>query len=652
MSTVSDFLGQHGVMLIGGVTALLSAGTLAVVMQRSPAHRQRLGETVIAATLLWVVLACIPLPRWHRQALKPTESASIAPIPAIVPADRLHETAARIDIAAQSSVDKSGVGQKYVVAEASTRAASLSPAQVSAGLYVGGAASLGAWLLLGHVLLWRMLARSEAADDCLSELFRACMNESSVRRARLRISSKPTRPLSFGILRPTVVLDDQTAASQNAGRLRQIFRHELAHLKRHDACGNALFNFAMILLYFHPLYWWLRSRTFLARELVADAQAAAASDRLAYASDLLALANSSRAPRRRAMAAVGMFIFTNNLSRRIAMLVQPRQSWQTRCSPSWCLGTLALSAATIALMSLFLGAGPAIAQTAQESQQDTKKSDRIAKEEAARLDLQKLAADQDQAMADLIARRAALQQAQAQLKATESQLQVLQKQLADAQDVKVAKSNKAGNRAASDYDVRLNENQLELDEAELDRVTVDYKRKEELHQNRAISPVDLDQAKFDVQAAALKVKRDQIELERARAETQPNQPLPGNRQLDKTSATVSGQLDLINLAESYANAVGEVRLARAKLNAARNASDPRELALAQAEAQNALGKYQMLRQIAEVATEGALSAVKTYRKGFESGAVSSSELAQVVERSRILDRILQSTPDTTTEPRK
>ena len=56
-----QFLATHGLMLLGGSTALMSAGAVALAAQRSPAHRQRLGELTLLCTLLWSICACVPL---------------------------------------------------------------------------------------------------------------------------------------------------------------------------------------------------------------------------------------------------------------------------------------------------------------------------------------------------------------------------------------------------------------------------------------------------------------------------------------------------------------------------------------------------------------------------------------------------------------
>jgi hypothetical protein len=59
-----EFLAAHGPMLLIGATALLSGGTIAIILQRSPIHRQRIAELTLICVPVWAALACIPLPRW------------------------------------------------------------------------------------------------------------------------------------------------------------------------------------------------------------------------------------------------------------------------------------------------------------------------------------------------------------------------------------------------------------------------------------------------------------------------------------------------------------------------------------------------------------------------------------------------------------
>src|SRR3989442_263311 len=77
MSGLNAYLAEHGVMLLSGVTALLVTGVFGTAIVRSPLHRQRICELTVLATVMWIVLACVPLPRFDLHANR-TASASAA----------------------------------------------------------------------------------------------------------------------------------------------------------------------------------------------------------------------------------------------------------------------------------------------------------------------------------------------------------------------------------------------------------------------------------------------------------------------------------------------------------------------------------------------------------------------------------------------
>src|SRR5205807_1326723 len=65
ISSIWAFVLAHGLMLLAGGSAMLLAGAVAAWMPRSPLHRQRIGEMTLLCTLVWLLVACVPLPRWH-----------------------------------------------------------------------------------------------------------------------------------------------------------------------------------------------------------------------------------------------------------------------------------------------------------------------------------------------------------------------------------------------------------------------------------------------------------------------------------------------------------------------------------------------------------------------------------------------------------
>ncbi len=63
MSAFIEFLATNGYPLLLATAVLLAVGSLAMILHRSPGHRQRIGEAAIAATLILIALAVLPLPR-------------------------------------------------------------------------------------------------------------------------------------------------------------------------------------------------------------------------------------------------------------------------------------------------------------------------------------------------------------------------------------------------------------------------------------------------------------------------------------------------------------------------------------------------------------------------------------------------------------
>ncbi len=161
-------------------------------------------------------------------------------------------------------------------------------------------------------------------------------------------------------------------------QLRQILLHELAHLRQGDQRGRVLFNFALPLLYVHPLYWWIRSRTYLAAELLADDWAAGHSSTTTYAGELIALVKEQG---RRGMAhvgTVGIFSSPTQFYRRMEMLVRRKTPLMTRCTRRWRLLTTVAAMLCVLLLSGLLGVG--LVQADSDSEENTTTTETTATE--------------------------------------------------------------------------------------------------------------------------------------------------------------------------------------------------------------------------------------------------------------------------------
>ncbi len=397
MTETLHFLETHGGMLITGASALLVVGGVALLLHRAPINRQRAGELTIVAVMAWMLIACIPLPRFSTSELLPQTPPPAAakdipdqppitnpPVPAAIAqeqsadeAARIHETAEILEQLAQLDAEQTVLppvdidlplndSRPTFEANAAVVAAPMiapSPGaalavdgfswrQIVAALYLGGAALCVAWVVLGWLLLFRLTRLAISPHGWLRDLYTSLSSEPL---PRLLVSSKCRRAFSCGWWRPTIMLPLECCEESRADQLRQILLHELAHLQQGDQRGRVLFNLALPLLYVHPLYWWIRSRTYLAAELVADDWAAGHSSTTAYAGELIALVKEQG---RRGMAhvgTVGIFSSPTQFYRRMEMLVRRQTPLMTTCTRRWRLLTTLTAAVAVILLSSTLG---------------------------------------------------------------------------------------------------------------------------------------------------------------------------------------------------------------------------------------------------------------------------------------------------------
>lgn len=362
--------------LLCGSTALLAAGCLAAWCARRPIQRQRIGETAMLAVAAWLALAVVPLPRWARTdkgarqeiadvpGLAPValpvdapRAVAKSPIPASAdppPAPSpgvapefigTHETAAELPmteaaaaVAPSASPATTSPAPSPAPDAASDDVAAQSPdwRQLAAAGYLFGAAAAASWLLLGRALLMRLMRQSTPAPAWLAKLFAQVHGGEPA--ARLVVSRRCTRPMSFGVWRPTIVLPESLCQPRHASRLAHILRHELAHVNQGDARGRLLFNALFPALYAHPLYWQLRLRARLACELIADDLAARHSSPRDYARELLTLAKADERRCLPWLSTLGIWSSPTQFYRRMSQLLERPTPLATCCTRRWQVG--------------------------------------------------------------------------------------------------------------------------------------------------------------------------------------------------------------------------------------------------------------------------------------------------------------------------
>lgn len=724
-------------MLLIGATALLSGGMISVCLQRSPIHRQRIAELTLICVMVWAALACVPMPRWSA----PVDVAPAAPArfsidhggvkPSGKPQPGTRITQKGIETGTQlvSGID---AGSQLVSKKlAASRYSSIGPARsarekvvgsfvpeikaaafdaqpaikavATAGesrlqrvlanvvvrLYLVCAAGCAAWLLMGHLLLWRVTRRARAPEDWLADLFEGACRAIGAGHTRLLVVSTSLRPVSCGIIRPTVLLGREDCSLSHAQRLRQVLLHEASHLRQRDAWGNALFNLAMPLLYFHPLYWLLRWQASLARELVADDLAAAAStNRAAYVLDLLELARARRGHRRLLPATIGIFRSPSHFYRRMHMLMHRTTRLEPRCSTAWkfastaaCAGVLLVAIATVGVRRVAAAtdstpateATPAASDRAVADAPPADPSDHAkADSQRQHLELQiKLRKEQHDALDRIRASEAMRQQLQAQLEQSQAQIEVLRAQLAVMQAQSEIGDHQSrqgqdtrGSQAAPQqqprYPGHANDGTAAEVQAKVNALIVKKIQDEgvKLHNwgelNEMIRRTYPDVAGREATVDDWNVSKKFLQKFIERPATQlPGYagpaPMDNQRQQaekpERLSAAVGAlrpTLDLVALASSYADALGNIDAAKEELDA--SPADRHELVAAKAKLAVAQQKARLFHSIAQAALEQAEQELALYQKQFQAGLAPPGDAMEAEGRVRILTLILKSTP--------
>jgi TonB family protein len=166
-----------------------------------------------------------------------------------------------------------------------------------AGLCAAGAAFGILQMLFAFVALGR-LRRSAATFDA-SDLVRDA-------EADILESDRCTMPMTFGVLRPVVMLP-AGAADWNPERLRCVLLHELAHVRRGDVATHLIGRTALALYWWNPLAWFAWRQFLKERERATDDlvlhDGARASD---YAGHLLEIARTLQPAPATAWAAIAM----------------------------------------------------------------------------------------------------------------------------------------------------------------------------------------------------------------------------------------------------------------------------------------------------------------------------------------------------------
>jgi beta-lactamase regulating signal transducer with metallopeptidase domain/protocatechuate 3,4-dioxygenase beta subunit len=357
-------------------TVLLLIGLVVIYRLKQPSRRMAVARSIVVGLAALAVLATAPnWPRINAVNWPATEASSVAFVATSPVLIETHPEApaqpAPMGIAIHWPVEARTVlplppthlaKQMRSVATGNGRSWRLI---LGAAFMIGAALNL-AWLALGAIQVIRLRRTAYAITPRLETLLARVSPERDP-APQVCLSRQIELPVAIGVLRPTIVLPDDFAASEPEERLEAALAHEWAHIRNGDLRWLAVLRLLNVLLFAQPLFWWLRREVRADQEALADAAASAihGDDRIAYAETLVRWARSTtrRRPSAMASAALALWERPSTLHRRVRLLLDPHSRVEQHTSRRWKLGAAALGlSGTLLLSTLTLRPPAATAQ--------------------------------------------------------------------------------------------------------------------------------------------------------------------------------------------------------------------------------------------------------------------------------------------------
>ncbi|MEI4505729.1 M56 family metallopeptidase [Sphingopyxis sp. CCNWLW253] len=239
------------------VVVALTLGLLRLARSRSAGERSMIAHAGLMA-LLALPAAILLLPQW-------------APLPAswsFEPAAPIVQTATT----GGSAIDPAPAATSVpvVVEGAGSTPIVFSWSDLAPFLYLVPLALLSGVMALAVVRLFAMRGRAEILVErsWLSALAEAQRRMGFKHGTALLVSNELRSPISWGVLRPTIVLSPKAVAA--SGEAEAIIAHELAHVARLDWAKLLGARVACAVFWFNPLVWVLARESHQLREEAAD----------------------------------------------------------------------------------------------------------------------------------------------------------------------------------------------------------------------------------------------------------------------------------------------------------------------------------------------------------------------------------------------
>jgi beta-lactamase regulating signal transducer with metallopeptidase domain len=177
-----------------------------------------------------------------------------------------------------------------------------------------------AWLKMKEV---SRTARARGISASINAIAQQCQTALGLKAATILCSASVDAPLTFGAVRPVIILPERLLEAASPELVTAALGHEMAHIRRRDFMWNLIYELAHLPLSYHRAASLAMRRVRETRELACDEMVA---ERLmsakAYARSLVRIASSLTVIERPAYS-LGIFD-ANNLEERIMKLMERR----------------------------------------------------------------------------------------------------------------------------------------------------------------------------------------------------------------------------------------------------------------------------------------------------------------------------------------
>ena len=200
-------------------------------------------------------------------------------------------------------------------------------------VWLSGVIGVGLFVVFKNLSFWIVVRKkSPVIDQEVLDQLEACKRQMRIRtEVILVMTDKVKSPALFGYVHPRLLLPQGILERLGQDKLRYVFLHELAHLKRHDIAISWLVTLLQAIHWFNPFVWYAFYQMRIDQEIACDAYVLSQLGRgqsTRYAHTLVGLLECFL-ENRNLPALAGILESKSRIRRRIVTIVQNRQYSKT-----------------------------------------------------------------------------------------------------------------------------------------------------------------------------------------------------------------------------------------------------------------------------------------------------------------------------------